>query len=232
MDGILIVDKPQGYTSHDVVDFMRKRFGLKKVGHAGTLDPMATGVLVMLVGKYTKASASFMKDDKEYEGVMALGATSDTGDAWGKVTPSVSPYGLTRDEIEEAFSRFRGDIEQKPPMYAAVKVNGKKLYELARKGITLDVAARAVSIRKLEITSIKLPAVSFSVICSKGTYIRQLADDIGKILGCGAHLTLLKRTRSGQFSLADAVVIDDLKALSPGELTSRLKSHESYLRHQ
>lgn len=223
MDGILIVDKPQGLTSHDVVDFMRRRFGLKKVGHAGTLDPMATGVLVMLIGKCTRQSSSFMKDDKDYEGAMVLGATSDTGDAWGKITPAMKPVDFTDEAIRRVFNHFTGEIVQRPPMYSAVKVNGKKLYELARKGIDVEVAPRTVSIKKLEIESIKLPQIRFAVTCSKGTYIRQLAVDIGEELGCGAYLSELKRTRSGTFSISDALLMEELKALPAAELESRLR---------
>jgi len=222
MDGILVVDKPQGFTSHDVVDFMRKRFGLKKVGHAGTLDPMATGVLVMLIGKCTSLSSSFMQDDKDYEGTMVLGATSDTGDAWGKITPSGESPVSDEESIKEVFASFIGEIEQKPPMYAAVKVNGSKLYELARKGISVDVPPRKIVIKRLDIISIEAPKIRFSVSCSKGTYVRQLAVDIGERLGCGAYLSELKRTRSGKFSISEAALIDELRALPAEELERRL----------
>lgn len=222
MDGILIVDKPQGMTSHDVVDFLRRRFNLKKVGHAGTLDPMATGVLVMLLGSSTRASNTLMGDDKEYEGAMTLGAVSDTADAWGVVSPTGKAVSYTRAEIESAFLRFTGAIEQRPPMYAAVKVNGRKLYELARKGVVVDVAARPVVIRKLAVTSVDLPRVSFSVTCSKGTYVRQLAVDIGALLGCGAHLSALRRTRSGAFTVDRAVTVDALRGMDAARLALHL----------
>lgn len=222
MDGILIVDKPQGLTSHDVVDFMRRRFALKKVGHAGTLDPMATGVLVMLIGKCTRQSSSFINDDKDYEGVMTLGSVSETGDAWGKITQTGSPTGISGDAIRKVFDSFKGDITQRPPMYAAIKVNGKKLYELARKGIDIDMPPRPISIKRLEIKCINMPQIHFFVTCSKGTYVRQLAADIGGKLGCGAHLSALKRTRSGRFSISEAVLMDELKALPAAELANRL----------
>ena len=226
MDGILVVDKPQGCTSHDVVDFIRKRFGLKKVGHAGTLDPMATGVLVILIGKHTKSSNSFLSADKEYDATLMLGATSDTGDAWGRVEKLGSPGALGKKEIEETFNKFLGEIEQVPPSYSAVKFKGKKLYELARSGISVKIAPRKVVIKKLEISKIDMPEVSFTVTCSKGTYIRQLSADIGSALGCGAYLSRLRRTRSGRFMLEDAITMERLKSLSPDELKAKLKYDE------
>ena len=215
MDGILIVDKPQGCTSHDVVDFIRKRFGFKKVGHAGTLDPMATGVLVMLIGKCTKSSNSFLGADKEYDATLTLGATSDTGDAWGNITPSKSiPIpGLENGIIEDTFNKFLGEIEQVPPAYSAVKFKGKKLYEFARKGIEVKLEPRKVIIKELRIHNIDGQEVSFSVTCSKGTYIRQLCMDIGRELGCGAYLSRLRRTRSGDFTIKDAITMDELKSM-------------------
>jgi tRNA pseudouridine55 synthase len=227
MDGILIVDKPQGMTSHDVVDFIRKRFGFKKVGHAGTLDPMATGVLVVLIGRYTKSSDSFLKDDKEYDATLLLGATSDTGDAWGKIIKSlqapISGPGPGIGILKEAFDKFTGEIEQVPPSYSAVKFKGRKLYELARLGISVKVEPRVVVIKKLEITKIDMPEVSFTVTCSKGTYIRQLSADIGAALGCGAYLSRLRRTRSGRFTLKEAVTLEELGSLNPESLERIIK---------
>jgi tRNA pseudouridine55 synthase len=223
MDGILVVDKPQGCTSHDVVDFIRKKFALKKVGHAGTLDPMATGVLVMLIGKYTKSSSSFLSADKEYDATLMLGATSDTGDAWGRLEKGAIFEGIDKGRIEEAFSKFMGDIEQVPPAYSAVKFKGRKLYELARQGIDVKIAPRKVSIKELSIYKIDMPEVSFTVTCSKGTYIRQLACDIGSFLGCGAYLSRLRRTRSGEFAVDEAATIEDLKRMDAETLRKRLK---------
>lgn len=239
MDGILIVNKPQGMTSHDVVDFVRRRFGLKKVGHAGTLDPMATGVLIILIGKLTKSSNLLMTGDKEYEATLTLGAKSDTGDAWGKIQPfaekngthpkngiisekEICPYFFTQSEIENVFNEFSGEIEQTPPMYSAVKHNGRKLYELARKGVTVEVKPRKINIKSLEIKKIDLPEVSFGLTCSKGTYVRQIAVDIGERLGCGAYLSKLNRTRSGEFILKDAISIEELRGVSRKELEERL----------
>ncbi len=222
MDGILVVDKPQGWTSHDVVDFIRKKFALKKVGHAGTLDPMATGVLVVLIGGFTKSSNIFSADDKEYEGSLTLGAESDTGDACGKISDSGKPVNYTKGEIEDVFKKFLGDIDQHPPMYSAVKVRGRKLYELARRGIDVVTTPRRIRIKNIEITDIKLPEVSFKVTCSKGTYIRQLAVDIGKELGSGAYLSKLNRTRSGRFRIGEALGIDRIKSMAGVELEKAL----------
>jgi len=226
MDGILVVDKPQGCTSHDVVDFIRRRFGLKKVGHAGTLDPMATGVLVILVGKHTKSSNSFIAADKEYDATLMLGATSDTGDAWGNITPSkpIPGPGPGIGIIEDVFGRFLGPIEQVPPAYSAVKFKGKKLYEFARKGIEIKLEPRKIVIKELKIYKRDGQEISFSVTCSKGTYIRQLCMDIGKDLGSGAYLSRLRRTRSGEFTVKEAATLEDLKGMDAETLRKRLKS--------
>ena len=218
MDGVLVVNKESGMTSHDVVDLIRRRFNLKKVGHAGTLDPMATGVLVMLIGSYTKLSGQFMSEEKEYEGSLILGASSDTDDAWGKITSSGKSTDFTDDEITAAFKNFLGESEQFPPMYSSVKVNGKKLYELARKGLTAVVQPRKISIKNIEVTKISLPEVFFKVTCSKGTYVRALCADIGKALGCSAHMGSLKRSRSGKFGIDKAVEMDQLRRMKAGDL--------------
>ncbi len=224
MDGILVVDKPQGMTSHDVVDFVRKRFELKKVGHAGTLDPMATGLLVVLVGKYTKSSSIFASDDKEYEATLVLGATTDTGDAWGKIEHSGKEINFKEDEVERVFKKFLGEIRQLPPMYSAVKFKGRKLYELARKGINVSLSPRKIHIKKIDILKTAIPQVSFRLVCSKGTYVRQLCIDIGHALGCGAYLSRLKRTRSGAFCLDKALGIDELKNFNKVDLEKRLST--------
>lgn len=226
MDGILVVDKPQGFTSHDVVDFIRKRFSLKKVGHAGTLDPMATGVLVILIGKYTKHSNKFLNDNKEYDATMTLGATSDTGDAWGTITDlrgQCGLEGLDEEKIRRVFEKFLGPIEQAVPSYSAKKFKGKKLYELARKGIELKLEPKNIVIHSIKITDVRLPEISFLVSCSKGTYIRQLCVDIGSALGCGAHLSRLRRTASGNIKVSEAISIEELRALDEQSLRKRLK---------
>jgi len=166
---------------------------------------MATGVLVMLIGRYTKSSGVLISDDKRYEGVLMLGAESDTGDADGKVTSTGKPTVFTEEKIREVFNKFLGSIEQTPPMYSAVKIKGRKLYELARKGIKADPEPRKVTIKNIDIINIRLPEITFDVTCSKGTYIRQLAVDIGKVLECGAYLSALKRTSSGKFDIKNAL---------------------------
>jgi len=206
-DGIVLIDKPEGMTSHDVVSFIRKRFGFKKVGHAGTLDPMATGLLIILLEGFTKESIRFSNYDKEYEATLKLGVTTDTADRKGRVTETENIQSGQRDPhlINEVFKRFEGEISQVPPMYSAKKINGKKLYELARKGKTLKREPRKVIIKDIKVLDISLPLVTFYVKCSKGTYIRQLAHDIGKQIGCGAHLVLLRRTKIGPFSVSNAL---------------------------
>jgi len=211
VNGIVIVDKPSGITSHDVVLFFRRSFRIKKVGHAGTLDPMATGVLVLLLGSATKRSGDFIADDKEYEGTMRFGIRTNTHDKQGKVIRATDISGLTDEEIKAAFDSFLGTINQVPPMVSAVRYKGRKLYELARKGLVVERKPRKVTIYDIKAAEIMLPEVYFTVRCSKGTYIRKLADDIGEKLGCGAHLTSLRRIRSGNFKIGDAVSFDDLK---------------------
>lgn len=226
MDGILVVDKPSGMTSHDVVDFMRRKFGLKKVGHCGTLDPMATGVLVMLIGKATKLSSRFINENKEYEATLTLGVVTSTGDCTGEVIRrSTSDLMHSPEEIEKIFSKFEGEIEQIPPMVSAIKHKGERLYKLARRGITVERKARKVRIIKLQIIQIRLPEISFRVSCSKGTYIRSLGEDIGQKLGCGGTLSSLRRVYSGSFSVKEAVSLEKLKTISLGELEKLLISH-------
>ena len=226
MDGVLVVNKESGMTSHDVVDLIRRRFNLKKVGHAGTLDPMATGVLVMLIGGYTKLSGQFMSEEKEYEGSLILGASSDTDDAWGKITPSGRSIDFTDDEITAAFKSFLGESEQRPPMYSSVKVNGQKLYELARKGLTAVVQPRKISIKDIEVTKIVLPEVFFKVTCSKGTYVRSLCADIGRALGCSAHMGRLTRTRSGKFTIDEAIRVEEIRKMKTEELIIHIRHCE------
>ncbi len=209
-EGILIINKPSGITSHDVVEAIRRRFKMKRVGHAGTLDPMATGVLMVLLGRYTKLFNSFASFDKAYSATMILGLNTDTADIQGKETARASIAGITPEKIEKVFNEFVGEIDQVPPMYSAVKVKGRKLYELARKGIQVEREARRIKINKLEIVQINLPEVKFYLECSKGTYVRQLAEDIGKRLGCGGCISQIERTQVGSFNIKDAVTIEDV----------------------
>lgn len=221
MNGIFIVDKPQGPTSHDIVLYLRRSFSIKKVGHAGTLDPMATGVLVLLLGEATKLSNRLVTDDKEYEGVLRLGIRTDTHDSEGRVISAMEPPSLADEEIRKILDSFRGVIWQIPPMVSAIKHKGKKLYQLARLGIEVKREPRKVTIYTIKTMEILLPEVRFFVHCSKGTYIRKLACDIGEKLGCGASLSSLRRTRSGKFSIEDAVPFEELKTFS----RDRLKRH-------
>jgi len=204
--GILVVDKGKQMTSHDVVDLVRRKFSIKKVGHAGTLDPNATGVLVLLIGNATKLSGRFTGEDKEYEAVMKLGEETDSADCDGEII-SVKEVCSGEEEVRGTVAGFLGETEQIPPMVSAKRVNGKRLYKLARKGLEVERPPRKIVISEIEVKNIELPFVSFRSVCSKGTYIRQLASDIGKKLGCGAHLTELRRLKSGSFTLAGAVSV-------------------------
>lgn len=208
MDGILIINKPAGITSHDVVDIIRRRFNIRRVGHAGTLDPMATGVLVILIGKATKTSIAFMQDDKEYVATLFLGKRTDTQDSSGRVIEERPIDGLYIDSIKRTFNSFLGEIEQIPPMVSAKKYKGKKLYQLARKGKSVPRGSRKIKIHEIELLDCNLPEVAFRVRCSKGTYIRTLCEDIGKALGYPAHMSGLVRTMSGRFSLEQALNLD------------------------
>jgi len=221
LSGILIVDKPKGITSHDVVDLVRRRFVIQKVGHAGTLDPNATGVLVLLLGKATKLSGTFLNEDKEYEAVIKLGERTASGDSKGDVI-STREILSSEDDIRCVINSFRGETEQVPPMVSAKKVNGKRLYKLARKGVEVERAPVKIHIKDIEITRMAIPLVDFRVACSKGTYIRQLADDIGEKLASGAHLVELRRTRSGKFTLDKAVSVSQLEKMDKKDLDENI----------
>lgn len=213
MDGVLNLNKPGGMTSHDVVDRVRRILEIKKVGHAGTLDPGASGVLIICVGKATKLAGSFMKLTKSYRGTMVLGIRTDTQDAWGKVTSRDSQPECGWDPVRKIFSEYIGEIEQIPPMYSALKYRGRRLYSLARQGIQVERPPRKVYIFSLKLLDIRNAQVEFEVECSKGTYVRTLCSDIGDRLGCGAYLARLERTRVGEFRLEDALTLEDLQAL-------------------
>lgn len=211
MDNILIIDKPSGMTSHDVVDFARKRLGIKKVGHCGTLDPMATGVLVLLLDKATKLSAKLSSDEKEYVCVMELGSSTDTQDASGRILRTGDTAGLTEDIVKEVLLSFKGEQEQVPPMVSAKHHKGVRLYKLARRGIEVERQPRLIKIKEIEFITMSGKDVRFRVTCSKGTYIRTLCHDIGEKLGSGAHMKQLRRTRSGNYHIADALKLEELK---------------------
>ena len=207
MNGYLLVNKPQGPTSHDVVMKMRKIFNTKKVGHTGTLDPLATGLMVILIGKATKAADYITADDKSYIAELKLGAVSDTLDITGELS-YLEKKTFSKSEIEETLMSFKGESEQVPPMYSAKKVNGKKLYELARKGEVVERKPVLINIYEIKILEINDDRVKFYVHCSKGTYIRSLIDDFGKKLGYGAVMTSLKRVSTGNFSFENDKVYD------------------------
>ena len=213
VSGVLLIDKPAGWTSFDVVNFVRSRFNVPKVGHCGTLDPAATGLLVLMLGAFTRKSEFFSGDDKSYEGVLELGRVTDSGDLDGKVVRESDCSGVTEAAVRTAFRKFTGEQMQTPPMVSAVKVGGKKLYELARKGVEIEREPRRIVISRFELLKFALPYCEFAVDCSKGTYIRTLCADVGEALGCGGVLARLRRTRSGRFSVSDAIQLDELKAL-------------------
>ena len=204
-DGILIINKPAGLTSHDVVNSVRKKFHMRRVGHAGTLDPLATGVLVILLGHSTKLFKEFQSYDKAYRATLKLGVTTHTADIWGKIL-EIRPYvHITEEQIKNVLKQFVGEIEQRPPMVSAVKIGGQRLYKLARQGLEVERKPRWIKIHMLSLMNYHPPLVEFYVECSKGTYIRQLADDVGRMLGCGACITEIERTKVGPFVIDDAV---------------------------
>ena len=208
--GILIINKPAGITSHDVVGFVRRAFSMRRVGHAGTLDPMATGVLIILLGKSTKLFDKFVTFDKAYRATLRFGLKTTTADIMGKVLEEKPYAGIDRTQVEEVFKRFTGDIEQMPPMVSAVKYQGERLYKLARQGKQVDRVARKVRIEQLKLLEFSLPDVAFFMACSKGTYVRQLAEDVGDVLGCGACICQIERTRVGPFDIAQSVRLEEL----------------------
>ena len=209
MDGFLIIDKEKGWTSHDVVAKARGILGIRKIGHLGTLDPNATGVLVLVIGKATKLVSSLIGCDKEYEAEIILGEVSDTFDADGVITKN-NAHEVSLKDIESVLPEFCGTISQMPPIFSAIKIGGKKAYELARKGKIPELKPRAVSIYRLDMMSYEWPILRLLVSCSSGTYIRSLANDIGARLACGAYLSNLRRTRVGNFYLRDAKKITEI----------------------
>ena len=222
MEGILLVDKPADHTSHDVVARLRGKLRMKRVGHAGTLDPMATGLLIMLVGKATRVSQYLTSLDKEYEGTIELGKVTDTQDAEGEVLETIPVPAFTEAEIRTAVASFLGDQYQTPPMYSAVKVDGVPLYKSARKGEEVEREPRFIRVMSWDITRFALPHLDFRLRCTKGTYVRTLAHDLGRKLGCGAHLAALRRTASDKFHVSQALTLDQINALSLPEIEKRL----------
>ncbi|WP_422356668.1 tRNA pseudouridine(55) synthase TruB [Roseivirga pacifica] len=207
---VLLVDKPLEWTSFDIVKKIRNAVRIKKVGHAGTLDPLATGLLIVCTGKKTKSIEGFMADEKEYTGTFTIGKTTSTYDLESDVENETDFSHITTEDLDKARAPFTGSFDQVPPIYSAIKVKGTRLYELARRGEDIKLKPRPVTISEFEITKVDLPEVHFRVVCSKGTYIRSLAHDYGKALGVGAHLSALRRTRIGTFKVEDAYTIEKL----------------------
>ncbi len=216
-DGFLLIDKPVNLTSHDVVNIIRKKFRMRRIGHAGTLDPLATGLLIILVGKSTKLFNRFSSFDKGYRATLLLGLTTHTADINGKEIQRTFCGDVTEDRFKQVLVRFQGSIEQIPPMVSAVKHKGKRLYELARSGIEVERSARKITINELKILNWQPPEVDFYVHCSKGTYVRKIAEDIGEQLGCGACITKIRRTKIGYFDVKQAITLNEV--------------HESYLQN-
>lgn len=218
---VILIDKPLEWTSFQAVNkvrwLIRKSFGIKKikVGHAGTLDPLATGLLIICSGKFTKRIDTFQAQEKEYTGMFTLGATTPSYDLETEIDQSFDTSEITSEKIQEATKQFLGEIQQQPPVFSALKKDGKRLYEFARSGEDVEIPFRTVTISEFEITKIELPNVHFRVVCSKGTYIRSLANDFGKALNNGAHLSALRRTRIGEYSVENAVGIEAFEASLP-----------------
>lgn len=221
-EGVLLIDKPRGCTSHDVVDRVRRKLKMKKVGHAGTLDPNATGLLIILVGRATKVSQYLMSLDKEYEGTIKLGEITNTYDSEGEVMETREVPSLSEDDVKAVLSEFLGDQYQTPPMFSAKKIDGVPLYKLARKGKEVEREPRFIRVSRLELTDFDLPRLRFEVACSKGTYIRSLAHDVGEKLGCGAHLEDLRRTLSGDFRIEQCVPLEKFEDATAVEIRRRL----------
>ncbi len=208
VQGILIIDKPVGLTSHDVVQKIRRAYAIRQVGHAGTLDPIASGVLVLLVGSATRIAQYLQEDDKEYHLVLKLGLETDTQDITGKTLSESDPSGVTEADLKTAIDRYRGTFSQVPPSFSAVKRAGQPLYKLARQGVQVQADPREVTVYSIEVSEVNLPHVSMKVVCSKGTYMRTLCHDIGRDLGVGGCMESLVRVRSGRFLIGEAVDLD------------------------
>ncbi len=224
IDGVLCVDKAPGMTSHDVVGITRRALNTRKVGHCGTLDPLATGLLLITIGRGTKIQDLLMSEDKEYAGTMKLGETTDSQDSDGEIAETRPVPELSASQIDAAFAKFHGDFYQTPPMVSAIKKDGVPLYKLARQGKTVEREPRFVHVYAHQILSVRLPEIDFCVVCSKGFYVRTYAFDIGNELGCGAHLRALRRTKSGRFTVEGAITVEELKTLPREQIESRVLS--------
>jgi tRNA pseudouridine55 synthase len=228
LNGVLLLDKSAGYSSNDVLIKAKRLLNAKKAGHTGTLDPFATGLLPLCFGEATKFSQDLLEADKTYETVVHLGVETTTGDTEGDIVARCEPA-VSREQVEAVLDRFRGDIDQIPPMYSALKRDGKPLYEYAREGITLEREARKVRIHALELLDLTLPYLTLRVTCTKGTYIRVLGQDIGAALACGAHLRALRRIGVGSLTLAGAVTLEQLAAVAEADRTQLLAPVDALL---
>ncbi len=222
LDGVLLVDKPTDHTSHDVVARLRRKLHMKRIGHAGTLDPMATGLLIMLIGKATRISQYLISLDKEYEGTIELGKITDSQDAQGQVMETRPVPALTEAELRTAMQGFLGDQYQTPPMYSAIKIDGVPLYKSARKGVEVEREPRFIRVSSFELTRFGLPTFDFRLRSSKGTYVRTIAHDLGQRLGCGAHLAALRRTATDRFNVSEALTLDAIEQMTLPEIEKRL----------
>src|SRR6476469_9935349 len=223
-DGVLLVDKAAGMTSHDVVAIVRRRLQMKKVGHCGTLDPIATGLLLLTLGRGTKIQDLLMSEDKEYVGTLTLGVSTTTQDREGEIVEQRPVPDLSAEEIRAAFEKYRGDFYQMPPMVSAIKQGGVPLYKLARQGKVVEREPRLVHVYRQSIDHIAFPDIDFTVLCSKGFYVRTYAHDIGETLGCGAHLKSLRRTKSGRFEVTNAITVEEIKNATREDILNRMLS--------
>lgn len=222
LEGVLLVDKPGDHTSHDVVARLRGKLKMRRIGHAGTLDPMATGLLIMLIGKATRISQYLISLDKEYEGTIELGKVTDSQDAEGQVMETRPVPPITEADLRAAMQGFLGDQYQMPPMYSAIKIKGVPLYRSARKGEEVEREPRFIRVTSFELTRFGLPAFDFRLRSSKGTYVRTIAHDLGQRLGCGAHLSALRRTATDRFQVSQALTLDAIEQMSLPEIEERL----------
>lgn len=218
LEGILLVDKPTDHTSHDVVARMRRKFGMKRIGHAGTLDPMATGLLIVLIGKATTVSQYLMSMDKEYTGTIKLGEVTDSQDADGEVIETNPIPALSEAQVREAMRGMLGDQYQMPPMYSAIKIGGVPLYKKARQGIEVEREPRFIRVMRFDATRVAVPEIDFLVACTKGTYVRTLGHDLGRKLGCGGHLTALRRTAIDKMRVEKSFTVDQIEATPQADL--------------
>jgi tRNA pseudouridine55 synthase len=222
MNGLLVIDKPAGMTSHDVVAIVRRATGERSIGHLGTLDPMATGVLPLLLGKYTRLAQFFGQSEKCYDGRIRFGFATDTFDAEGTASSALKPLTLSLEQLRGLAERFRGEIDQVPPVYSAKKIQGVPAHKLARAGAEVPVKPARITVHDFHLLSMEDDEATFTIHVSAGGYVRSVAHELGQLAGCGAHLSMLRRVRAGVFTLEQAIGIDELKSLNPAEIAARL----------